>query len=101
MLVHKLNGTINWFLGGEERNGGGLNSEMPLSVASMADAQYSGAVIPTESVHINLERGTLNRSVDGGDVPDTAGHMRNVDLHNGNAAASTTGIIRQGFGKSI
>uniref|UniRef100_A0A1B6KN43 Transmembrane protein 268 n=1 Tax=Graphocephala atropunctata TaxID=36148 RepID=A0A1B6KN43_9HEMI len=85
-----------------ERNGSGLKSvETPLSVPTVSDAQYSGAVIATESVHINLDRGNLNRSLSAqepaADTPDTAINMRNVNLQNGNTAAPATGVIRQGF----
>lgn len=87
---------------GVERNGGGLKSiETPLSVPSMSDAQYSGAVISTESVHISLDRGNLNRSVSSahdGDTTDTAINMRTVDLQNGKTATPSAGVIRQGFG---
>uniref|UniRef100_A0A1B6G905 Transmembrane protein 268 n=1 Tax=Cuerna arida TaxID=1464854 RepID=A0A1B6G905_9HEMI len=83
-------------------NGSGLKSvETPLSVPTMSAAQYSGAVIATESVHINLDRGNLNRSVSAhdtsGDTPDTTINMRTVNLQNGDTASPATGIIRQGF----
>lgn len=85
-------------VGSVEQNGG----EVPLKVPS--GGQYSGAVISTESVHISLDRGNLNRSFsapDGTtDVADTAVNMRTVDLNNAPNGNSGTGIIRQGFGKN-
>lgn len=78
--------------------------ETPLSVAAMADTQYSAAVIPTESVHISIERGAMNRSVTShdasADTTDTAVGMKTVDLQNGKNPPPATGIIRQGFGNS-
>ncbi|XP_046676665.1 LOW QUALITY PROTEIN: transmembrane protein 268-like [Homalodisca vitripennis] len=85
-----------------DSNGSGLKSaETPLSVPTMSAAQYSGAVIATESVHINLDRGNLNRSVSAHDTstdtPDTTINMCTVNLQNGDTASPATGIIRQGF----
>uniref|UniRef100_A0A1B6DHH4 Transmembrane protein 268 n=1 Tax=Clastoptera arizonana TaxID=38151 RepID=A0A1B6DHH4_9HEMI len=78
-----------------EQNGG----EMPLKVPS--GGQYSGAVISTESVHISLDRGNVNRSFSAPenptDVTDTVVNMRNVDLNNAQNGNTGTGIIRQGF----
>lgn len=53
---------------------------------------YSGAVIPAESVQINLDR-SLNRSLSS---PEHA--VVDVDLHDtGNNVSSNVGTIRQGF----
>ncbi|RZF31859.1 hypothetical protein LSTR_LSTR009506 [Laodelphax striatellus] len=65
---------------------------------------YSGAIISTESVHVTLDRGGLNRSLSSTDGPIDAAvgvnNLRTVDLHdapNGRSATSSTGAVRQGF----
>ncbi|KAL1124038.1 hypothetical protein AAG570_001808, partial [Ranatra chinensis] len=65
--------------------------------AAKKEEKYSGAVIPTESVQITLDR-SLNRSISTHESEERPAVI-DVDLHdsaNGNAN-SNTGIIRQGF----
>ena len=87
-----------------EKNGGGGGSslksiETPLKVPIVPTTQYSGnstAVISTESVHINLDRGNLNRSISSHDatavdLTDATTNMRTVDLRdapNGRTSAN-------------
>ncbi|XP_075212333.1 uncharacterized protein LOC142319207 isoform X2 [Lycorma delicatula] len=99
---------------GIERNGSGTsgNTLKPLDAPIRANIQssvnpgqgqtYSGAVISTESVHVTLDRGSLNRSVSRegqGDTPDGVSNLRTVDLRetpNGRTTPNA-GVIRQGF----
>ncbi|KAK9510372.1 hypothetical protein O3M35_005172 [Rhynocoris fuscipes] len=63
---------------------------------SKKDNEYSGAVIPTESVQINLDR-SMNRSISSTST-GAQDAVVDVDLHDGaNGTPATTNAIRQGF----
>lgn len=103
-----------WFAGKEKNSNGASGSALKtLDAPIRANVKsgvnpgqtYSGAVISTESVHVTLDRGSLNRSVSSthegqGDAPDSVSNLRTVDLRDtpNGRSTSNTGVIRQGFG---
>lgn len=60
---------------------------------------FSGAILPTESVHINVNH---IRSTDTSNANTSQGiNLRTIDLHetsNGVSSVQPTSVIRQGFG---
>lgn len=75
-----------------------LNVTSPQKNAST----FTGAILPTESVHINVNH---TRSLDTNNSgPSQNINMRTIDLHetsNGVSSLQTSSVIRQGFGSYI
>ncbi|GLG99765.1 Uncharacterized protein GBIM_06153 [Gryllus bimaculatus] len=89
-------------------------NEKEMKAVPTGTPQYSGAIINPETVHVNLDRSSLNRSTSveepqqesfSNNKGDGGGRMRNVDLRevsNGRPTASSRvsaidGSVRQGF----